>query len=117
MWKADLAGGNITNVLRTVVGRATQAQQDNDLTTGANPWVFFVLAAHYTKDVAININGINYNIMFRVTLPPGAGALINNTCVSIVSFPLALINQLLLEWYNVDIGLPNQQIQIDLQLG
>jgi hypothetical protein len=76
------------------------------------------VAGIYQVTVPVTIAGANHNIVFQARFP-NTGNPIQVTDIFITSFPLALMNQLLLDWYQVDIGLaaaPNQDIQIDLQL-
>lgn len=119
----NLGAGNITARLRTnVLTAAIVANQQVALTNNGsnNPWAVVMgpyangIASIYKVTVPVTIAGANHNIEFEARFRTGAPLVA--TDIFITSFPLALINQLLLDWYQVDIGLPNQDIQINLQL-
>lgn len=120
---ANPGAGNITARLRTNVLTAgmTAVNQQAAFAGGVNPWLV-VMGPHLAGiasiyQVTVPVGG-GRNIVFEARFPIG-GAPIQATDIFITSFPLALINQLLLDWYQVDIGLaaaPNQNIQINLQL-
>jgi hypothetical protein len=124
---ANPGAGNITARLRNAVLLpliVPAAIQQVAFAGGVNPWAVVmgpypaVIASIYEVTVPVTIAGVNHNIVFQARFP-NTGNPIQATDIFITSFPLALINQLLLDWYQVDIGLaaaPNQNIQIDLQL-
>ena len=144
---ANVGAGNITarlrnNVLNATTVTAGAGTQQAALAGGINSWQLVLgtsatgvgvaggapapvpalgvlpagVASIYQVTVPITIAGANHNIVFQARFP-NTGNPIQATDIYITSFPLALINQLLLEWYQVDIGLvaaSNQDIQIDL---
>lgn len=70
----------------------------------------------YLIDFPILINQQHYIITISITFPMDFTKSVSIGDISIHYFPLAILNKLLLDAYNVDIRLPDQQIEIDLRI-
>lgn len=106
--------GDISTLLRNVLDANTYGNQRAILDDVNNNFVR-VDGPPVTYTRTLNLgNPINADVVIQIN--NGNGARARKADITITEFPLRLLNRLLQEWYNVDIGLPDQQIEIDLRL-
>jgi hypothetical protein len=113
MYKSGLTG-----VIRNILEMQSLISQRNYLRDVINEWdegvvpIITIGNSIFTKEVVVDGNAYRFRVDTSLLLNDRATV----TNVIITSFPLIIIDQVMRDWYGVDLDLPNINIETELKL-